>query len=197
MSSLNLNVESIYKSYFKPSYGADDREGGNSFVEYTRIPPKSNGKASVKGIDFQKTINGHEVFLPVEFWKSNELYLEVRCCTIAVSTEKTIVKTAVSERAGTIKEQFSVGDYRFTIKGVLIGDNRTFPDDKIIKLKELYETVDAVELRNAMTELFVTGSRRIVITNLTFPEVHHGSKHHRPFELTCESDYINDLKLPR
>lgn len=193
MAHLITNLENIYTTYFQPPYKVTDNREALIPEEYGKIEQKPTNEKTIKGIELSKKVEGVEVFLPVQFWKSQQLYLEILCCTIRVTSKKTIVRTAVSERVGTIKEQFNVGDYIFTIKGVLIGDKRTFPDEKILKLKDIYETTDSVELYNAMTELFMSGSRRIAIESLEFPEVQGGSKHHRPFVLTCESDFVDSL----
>lgn len=193
MAHLITNLENIYTTYFQPPYKVTDNRESLIPEEYGKIEQKPTNEKTIKGIELSKKVEGVEVFLPVQFWKSQQLYLEILCCTIRVTSKKTIVRTAVSERVGTIKEQFNVGDYIFTIKGVLIGDKRTFPDEKILKLKDIYETTDSVELYNAMTELFMSGSRRIAIESLEFPEVQGGSKHHRPFVLTCESDFVDSL----
>lgn len=193
MAHLITNLENIYTTYFQSPYKVTDNREPLMPEEYGKIEQRPTNEKTIKGIELSKKVEGVEVFLPVQFWKSQQLYLEILCCTIRVTSKKTIVRTAVSERVGTIKEQFNVGDYIFTIKGVLIGDKRTFPDEKILKLKDIYETTDSVELYNAMTELFMSGSRRIAIESLEFPEVQGGSKHHRPFVLTCESDFVDSL----
>lgn len=193
MAHLITNLENIYTTYFQSPYKVTDNRESLIPEEYGKIEQKPTNEKTIKGIELSKKVEGVEVFLPVQFWKSQQLYLEILCCTIRVTSKKTIVRTAVSERVGTIKEQFNVGDYIFTIKGVLIGDKRTFPDEKILKLKDIYETTDSVELYNAMTELFMSGSRRIAIESIEFPEVQGGSKHHRPFVLTCESDFVDSL----
>lgn len=195
MAHLITNIENIYNTYFQPSYKVNDNREPLIPEEYGKIEQKPRNEKTIKGIELSKYVNGVEVFLPIQFWKSQQLFLEILCCTIRITSKKTIIRTAVSERVGTIKEQFNVGDYIFTIKGVLIGDKRTFPDEKILKMKEIYETTDSVELYNAMTELFMTGSRRIAIESLEFPEVQGGSKHHRPFVLTCESDFVDSLEI--
>ncbi|MFV0313257.1 MAG: DUF6046 domain-containing protein [Dysgonomonas sp.] len=196
MAHLITNLENIYTTYFQPPYKVNDNRKALILPEYERLTPKDRANITIKGIPLIEYYKGREVFLPVHLWMSNQDYLAIYCCTIRVTSKKTIIRTAVSERVGTIKEQFSVGDYIFTIKGVLIGEDGTFPDDKILKLKELYEATVAVELHNAYTELFMTASRRIAIESIEFPEVQGGSKHHKPFVLTCESDFVDSLIVP-
>lgn len=195
MAHLIVNIQDIYNTYFQKPYTVNDNREAAILEEYGKIQSKTDSDKTVKGIELSKFVGGVEVFLPVQFWKSQQLFLEIHCCTIRITSKKTIVRTAVSERVGTIKEQFNVGDYIFTIKGVLIGKDRKFPDEKILQLKELYETTDSVELYNALTELFMTGSRRIAIESIEFPEVQGGSKSHRPFVLTCESDFVETLEI--
>lgn len=195
MAHLIVNIQDIYNTYFQKPYMVNDNRVAAILEEYGKIQSKTENDKTVKGIELSKFVGGVEVFLPVQFWKSQQLFLEIHCCTIRITSKKTIVRTAVSERVGTIKEQFNIGDYIFTIKGVLIGKDRKFPDEKILQLKELYETTDSVELYNALTELFMTGSRRIAIESIEFPEVQGGSKHHRPFVLTCESDFVDTLEI--
>lgn len=195
MPHLIVNVKDIYNSYFQSPYMVNESRQAAVLEEYSKLKSKPTSDKTVKGIELSKLVGGVEVFLPVQFWKSQQLFLEIHCCSIRITSKKTIVRTAVSERIGTIKEQFNVGDYLFSLKGVLIGDDRTFPDKKLLQLKELYETTETVELYNAMSELFMSGSRRIAIESLEFPEVQGGSKHHRPFTLTCESDFVDNLIL--
>lgn len=197
MAHLIVNIQDIYNTYFQPPYKVNDDRQAARLEEYDRLTPKAKADISIQGIDLVEYYNGREVFLPVHFWMSTIDYLFIPCCTVRVTSKKMIIRTAVSERVGTIKEQFSIGDYIITIKGVLIGEDGTFPDDQILKLKTLYEATVPVELHNAMTELFFSGSgsRRVAIESIEFPEKEGGSKHHRPFILTCESDFVDTLEI--
>jgi len=200
MSHLLVNLKDIYNTYFQSGYKVKQPTVADAPDEYSSadIPKKDTSYKTVFDIPITKSRDdmlGREVFLPVLFRKSQQDFLEIHCCTIRTTSKKTIVRTAVSERVGTVKEQFNIGDYIFTIKGVLIGKNRNFPDDEISKLRELYETTDNVELHNALAELFMTGSgsRRIAIESIEFPEVQGKDMHHRPFVMTCETDFIDTL----
>jgi len=195
MAHLIVNIQDIYNTYFQKPYTVNDNRQAAILEQYEKLTPKDRANITIQGIPLIEYYNGREVFLPVHFWMSKVDYLAIYCCTIRVTSKKTIIRTAVSERVGTIKEQFSIGDYIFTIKGVLIGDDGTFPDDKVLKLKQLYEATVPVELHNAMAELFMTDSRRVAIESIEFPEVQGGSKHHRPFILTCESDFVDTLEI--
>ncbi|MBA4133345.1 MAG: hypothetical protein C0525_01340 [Flavobacterium sp.] len=136
---------------------------------------------------------GRDIWFPATFWKNTQKSIEIDACTIAVNLMKTVIKTPVSERKGTVKEQFNVDDYRFTIKGFLIGQNRTFPEDQINALKDLFETTEPVFLKGGYPELFSSENAQVAIMTLDFPEVEGKSHYIRPFNLVCESDYIQDL----
>lgn len=138
---------------------------------------------------------GRDIWFPVTFWINTQRSIEIEACTIAVNLVKTINKTVVSERKGTVKEQFNIDDYRFTIKGFLIGKNQIFPEDQINFLKELFETSQPVYLKGGYPEIFLEENAQVVINTLDFPEVEGKSPYIRPFNLVCESDYIQDLIL--
>lgn len=195
MAHLIVNIQDIYNTYFQKPYTVNDNRQAAILEQYEKLTPKDRANITIQGIPLIEYYKGREVFLPVHLWMSDREVLAIYCCTIRVTSKKTIIRTAVSERVGTIKEQFNIGDYIFTIKGVLIGDDGTFPDDKILKLKELYEATVPVELHNAMAELFMTDSRRVAIESIEFPEMQGGSKHHRPFVMTCESDFVDVLEI--
>ena len=92
---------------------------------------------------------------------------------------------------------FQVGDYVFTIKGVLIAPRgKAFPDDDIYNLRQLFESTNHVLLKNSLSDMFLDTTRYVCITDLEIPEVQGKSLRTHPFQLTCESDYINSLIIP-
>jgi len=201
-------LENIYDKFW--GYGrykidnSNSPETQNVFPAYDiteriqKTPQRVNGiPVSYESSD----LLGREIFLPIKLFISNELQINIDCCTIKVSSKKTIIKTELSERKGTVKRVFGISDYSFSIKGVLIGSNhqgglRSFrlPAYEIEKLKDIYESMQPVQLQNALAELF-NPRGFVIIENLEFPEVEGKSLKHRPFSLTCESDFINNLIL--
>lgn len=180
MLQVVTNLEEIYNTYFQKPY---------------HIPEKIEPVWSSTRFDsaLKESLQGRDVFLPITL-KAGEISVSCPCATIRVQGSKTIVRTAVSERIGTVKEMFQVGDYVFTIKGVLIApQGKAFPDDDIYNLRQLFESTDHVLLKNALSDMFLDTTRYVCITDLEFPEVEGKSLRMRPFQLTCESDYINSL----
>lgn len=114
---------------------------------------------------------------------------------VRITGKKTIVKTALAERKGTVKELYSLDDYKITIKGFLIDHrNRQWPSAELNDLKKLYELNQSVILDNALTNIFLERDSKVVIEDIDFPEVEGGRKHVRPFVMQMESDSVFTLE---
>lgn len=197
MINFAFDLIDVYKTYFQPPYTINNTQQPAEVIEYGSIPTKKWNNKTVLGSDlsYKSELLGREVFLPVELYVSEDLRLKLDCCSIRVSCKKTIIRTALSERKGTVKEQWNIDDYKFTFKGVLIGATGTFPDDQMLKLKQIFESDKPVELRNAIAELFLDKSNKIAIEDLDYPEKTGGSLRHVPFTFNGESDFIDSLKI--
>lgn len=180
MAHLLTDIGDLYETYFAKPYYVD--------------PKGQVAKETSFGMPLSERMLGMEVFLPVTL-SSQGVVLQIPCCTIRVTCSKTVVKTALSERVGTVKEQFSVGDYQFAVKGVLIaGNGFAFPDRQIYTLRQFFESTTPVTLSNALADLFLDTSQYVCMTSLEFSET-SGDLKHRPFTFTAESDYIQSLSL--
>lgn len=180
MAHLLTDIGDLYETYFAKPYYVD--------------PKGQVAKETSFGMPLSERMLGMEVFLPVTL-SSQGVVLQIPCCTIRVTCSKTVVKTALSERVGTVKEQFSVGDYQFAVKGVLIaGNGFAFPDRQIYTLRQFFESTTPVTLSNALADLFLDTSQYVCMTSLEFHET-SGDLKHRPFTFTAESDYIQSLSL--
>lgn len=142
---------------------------------------------------------GREHFLPVRI---ND-YL-VPFAVISINAKKTIVSTPMPERGGSVHEIISVDDYAINIKGILINDDNNFPEKEIANIHKLFEVNNSVELRSALTDIFLRGGNRtseqlndllhqVVIKQVNYPAV-SGVEHAKPFEIVCESDMIFTLE---
>jgi hypothetical protein len=179
-----FDLQALYKTYFnKLPYHLPDNDRPKGSIDYS----KNNIALNKIGA------YGKDIWFPITFWINEKTSLEIEACTVAVNLSKTIIKTAVSERKGTVHETFGIDDYKFTIKGFLIGKNRFFPEDQINQLKEIFETTEPVLLKGGYPEVFLGDTCHVVIATLDFPEVQGKSPWIRPFSLTCESDFIQDI----
>ncbi|MFC3158996.1 hypothetical protein SAMN05443633_107154 [Chryseobacterium arachidis] len=189
----SFDLGNLYKTYFSKEPYYIDKTYSTDKTLYSN----KKDKDSSKQISFNKIgAYGHDVWFPAEFRINGNVEdsLIIDACTIAVNLSKTIIRTAVSERKGTVKEMFNIDDYKFTIRGFLIGKERKVPEGDILKLKKIFETGEPVSLNGGYPEMFLEESNRVAITSLEFPEVQGKAHWIRPFSLTCESDFIADVK---
>lgn len=194
MSHISTDILEVYNTYFQKPYYVG-KSNNSSIVEPYRIATKDIELSNtINGINIKEKINGVEVFLPITL-RDNLHVLKIACATIRVTNKKTIIRTAVSERIGTVKEQFQVGDYVFSIKGVLISGTRGFPTNEVQTLKAIFESNASVFLDNAYAEQFMPGENRIAIESLEFPEQEGKHIRFRPFVLVCETDYVDSLEV--
>jgi hypothetical protein len=139
---------------------------------------------------FKADIYGREFFMPVVL---DGVLLPF--AVVGIRLRKTIVKTSLVERDGTVKEIISSDDYEISVKGIAIyPDGDVFPEDEIMALKKIYEKNQAVVLQCAMTDIFIPKDDSVVMEDLTFPPV-SGVEHARPYEMSLLSDRINTLEL--
>jgi len=196
-----FDLNKLYKTYFNssPYYITNNNtqpltQDVNYSVNYTNPHPKGTIQRSKQYQPFNKIGSyGQEIWGAIKLSVPPELEIEIEACTVAVNLSKTVIKTAVSERQGTVKECFHNEDYKFNIKGFLIDKKRQFPEDQINTLKSIFESTKGVFLHGGYPEMFLTDNTQIVIETLDFPEVQGKAHWIRPFQMTCESDFIQDL----
>lgn len=198
-----FDLHKLYKDVFgRQAYYVTPKGTAEPITQeaaYSDIPRNPHPKGT---IHYTRTGNvslnkigayGQDIWFPVKFVNADIGEIEIENCTTAVNLSKTIIRTPVSERKGSVKECFNIDDYKFTIRGFLIGKGRKFPEDEINKLKTLFESSQPVELHGGYPELFLDKSCRVAIETLEFPETQGQAHWIRPFTLTCETDYIEDL----
>jgi len=181
MPNILTNLEELYQTYFQRPY---------------YVQPKTELRnVGMFGTALSENIKGVEVFLPITL-KNSEHSIKIACATVRINGSKTVVRTPVSERVGTVKEVFNVGDYKIEVKGVLIAEREmAVPDNDMSVLRWLYESTEPIVMENALTDLFLDQSKYVCITDLDFPEVQGKTLRHRPFTMSLESDYIKSLKV--
>ncbi|TDX86175.1 DUF6046 domain-containing protein [Epilithonimonas xixisoli] len=206
-----FSLYDLYKEYFgRGSYYVDkngDKKNFTQEVEFPGIKHNPNPRGTIhysnKNISFNKIgAYGQDIWFPIilKGGKMNAgayegINIAIDACTINVNLATTVVSTPVVERKGTVNEIVNIDDYKFTIRGFLIGKNRTVPEDKIRALVDLKESTQEKTLHGGYPEIFLDESCRIIITALEFPEVQGQNHWIRPFSLTCQSDFITDLEF--
>lgn len=189
MSASTFDLDQLYESIFgtKP-YRINESGNGKKFTQGT-------------GSALTETYLNKEIWLPTRFAEINiddyiasEFFLPYS--VIKISGKKTIVKTAMAERQGTVKELYSTDDYSISLKGFFIDDkNRIWPEADLKAFKRLFELQTAVVLENALTNVFLGEDQKVVIESFELPEVEGGRKHVRPFSIELESDSIFTLEV--
>ena len=200
MANNIFDIHKLYKSVFGSTPYFIKSEEPQEELELYQIAQSDRSKYTIDYTSKQialnkKSVYGTDIWHPITFWESEFSKIEIEACTVAVNLLKTVVRTSVSERKGTVKEIFNIDDYRFSVRGLLIGKDRFFPEEQIAMLKKLFETTQPVFLKGGYPEIFLEENAQVVITALDFPDVEGKAHWIRPFTLTCESDYIQDLIL--
>lgn len=206
-----INLGKLYGEVFgRSSYYVPEASPISENLLFSGIPENERPKGSLqtsqkstKGQTFNKIgVYGQDIWFPIELRGSKleagnvvPINLSIDICTVSVNLVSTIVNTPVVERKGTVNEIVNIDDYKFTIRGFLIGKNRTVPEQDILDLVALKESTQEKTLHGGYPELFLDESCRIVISELDFPEVQGQNHWIRPFSLTCKSDFISDLEF--
>jgi hypothetical protein len=189
------------KPYVVPGISNTESNPSQAYKIDTGIT-KQEQEFTAKGSLIKEQYRGIEILLPIRFYDEAALLMYLPYCVISVSTRKTMIETALSERTGTVKEQFNIEDYVFNIKGFLINEGRAFPEEEIALLNTLYKTLKAVTIENALTNIFLTDpqltpseQKRVVIYDFNLPEVQGGRVHVKPFTMMVKSDTVFTLEL--
>lgn len=209
MASIVTDIEQLYRRTF----------GSRPFVIPTESPAEVRGEtftitaarpnlSSSLNSELRTTVQGVEIWMPTTIRGNVDGQLAdvfLPYCVVRVTAKKTIVKTPLMERRGSVKEVYSIDDYVINLKGFLIDQGRVFPEAEMLLLKRLFETNEAVEIINPITNIFLGDAKdsgeaflsdKVVIEELDFPEVEGGRNHVKPFTMRLESDTIFTLEVP-
>lgn len=120
---------------------------------------------------------------------------------VDVHRQKTVVKTPVAGRDGTVKELIGAEDWRVRIRGVItpscleknpVGDANAYPYDEVRRLRNLVQLPAALDV---VAEIFTTlGIDRLVIENLDLPRL-ESYPNVQPYTLDCVSDEAVELAI--
>lgn len=189
------------KPYVVPGL-SNTTDSGTQYRVDSPAALKAEQEFTAKGSLIAEQYRGIEVLLPIRFYDGPALLQYLPYCVLRIGGKKTIIETPLSERIGSVKEQFNIDDYEIDVKGFLISEDRTFPESDIVTLKKLFETQKAVTIENALTNIFLSNpllntdeQKRVVIYNFDLPEVQGGRVHVRPFTMSLKSDTVFTLEL--
>jgi len=185
-----FHVIDLYKDVFGKhpvvlKFTESEKYNGNSDItDMTQY--NSGAQQTRQGVSIydknHKLSFGRDYYMPV---KLNGMIIPH--AVMSINGKKTIVETPMINRQGAIKELISIDDYTMKLSGLLISDINEFPDDLIIKLKNLYELQQSVILESPLTAIFLTKTDRVIIKDISIPET-RGNKGVKPFELNLVTD---------
>ena len=217
MSHIAIDLQRLYNKYFGQPYLIKNTPPAAGEGDGYRVSMDARLEKTIstaKGSSVKTEFEGKPVWLPVTLCDLDALKQEngtrtfgferllLPYCTIAITGKKTIVRTPLSQRRGTVKELYSVEDYEIDIKGFVINKERNFPEEEITILKHIFESRQSIGLDNALTNIFLTDesvfsktntSCRAAVVSLDFPQTSGESVWIRPFSMKCESDSVFDL----
>lgn len=123
----------------------------------------------------------------LEWVWAEEFQIPVATLLNDISRQKEIVKTRMSAGYGTVKELYSFGDWRLSIKGLLFDEHkneRTMIEMRR-KLLSFEQYADSIPVRGWLFDEL--GIDRIVINSISFKQI-QGRPWMMPFDMSCESD---------
>lgn len=186
------------KPYHVPELSNEESPSGEPYLINSK---GTSSDFTSKGALLKEKYRNVDVILPVRLYQGPVLLMHLPYVVVQLNNRKTIIKTPMNERSGTIKEQYGVEDWSIGVKGFIISEDNGFPETDLEKLNTLYKTQTAVRLENALTNIFLTDpslgqdeQRRVVIEDLNIQEVQGGRLHVRPFSMTLSSDTIFTLE---
>ena len=212
MTPANIfDLTNLYKEYFGKNSYYIDKNGNKTKLtqeaEFFGIPQNPHPKGKIHFSRTNQPFNkigayGQNIWFPVKL-QGFEMQagqptiqtLEIDICTVSVKLSTGIVSTPLASRKGCVNEIVNLDDYKFTVRGFLVGKNRKVPEDEINKLKYFLESLYPVEMHGGFVEIFLDKSCKVQMTNLEFPEVQGGNHWIRPFSFECSSDFTEDLEF--
>lgn len=113
---------------------------------------------------------------------------------VGISAKKKLVETDMTERNGSVIELIHSGNYEISLRGIVVGENGSFPDEDLALLYELYTKNEPVSFRCALTDIFMGSDDSVVIKGFDIPQK-QGVEGVREYSLSIVSNAILTLEL--
>ncbi|MBU7576649.1 MAG: hypothetical protein KAF40_01180 [Flavihumibacter sp.] len=202
----NFNINRLFEDafgYVLPGEfkvpGEPDREDTPN--PYTIAPNETRKEVAGLGSLLYKPddLLGVETFLPITFsglLDGEAFELTPSIAVASVACQKTIVSTALVDRAGEVNELVSTEAYVINVKGILLRPDDEWPESQLIELHDMFRINAAITMRSALTDIFIRGeyNHKVIVRSFRIqptPGVHHAIA----FELDIKSDGIFILEL--
>lgn len=113
--------------------------------------------------------------------------IEIIDARINVTHANTIKNTAVTGRAGTVKELIQKKDYAISVKGNLVGERNKFPYEALHELEIILNEEKSFEAKSVLLESF--GIDWVVLKEAKFSQQELKYFNTLPFTLEFDSDF--------
>lgn len=163
---------------------------GDYKIDAAPVEPRYINGTPLYGTDIHK----REFYLPVNLG-GVDLFFPV----ISVRQRKSIVKTPMVERKGSVNEIINTDDVEIVIRGIIVRPDNFFPAEEMNQLNDLFNRNESLSIFNAITDIVLknddgSDASKVIITSLEFPPV-VGKKGQKPYEIICTSDLIFRLEI--
>jgi hypothetical protein len=151
----------------------------------------------VEGDFAANAANGARLFMPIKLngiQLQNEPLVELRGKKIIKKTNLTGEhRQGVTNKRGSVKELINIGDYKITIRGIVINeDSERYPETEMRVIRKIIEERKSVEIQCLLTTIF--NISLIAIEDSNFPVV-PGMQHAQAYEIIGYSDEDFETEL--
>ncbi|MEG2067707.1 MAG: DUF6046 domain-containing protein [Tannerellaceae bacterium] len=145
-----------------------NRPGNSDDYEYPGDGPQTKQYSDLGSVLRKMDAQGRWYFLPVVLVHKGKDY-EIPNSVISFTGKKTIIETAMVGRKGSVKELINIDDYEISVQGYAQADD--FPEIALSEFNELYNINEAVTLKCALTDIFLSEDDRVVIKSIELSDM--------------------------
>lgn len=120
--------------------------------------------------------------------------VEIPAAVIAISGQKIIQQTPLPGQGGSVKELIYADDWTIQITGMLWNTGRTYPEQELVRMRELCMRDESVSLICALSDILLEGSDQVVIKKYDFPAM-GGVEDMQLVKLECVTDALFELEI--
>jgi hypothetical protein len=161
---------------------------GGKRLDIEEADPGAESSESRASRQYVDIATGRHYLCPVKLRKDGdaEAYV-VPNATIAVKATRRLVVTPMVEAGGSVIEEIGMDNYEFTIRGIIISETDKVPLAEMIQLWNYFKESKAVSLINAVSDILMDDSDKVVLRSLDWSDM-QGVSQAQGFEITAISD---------
>lgn len=188
--AFTLATEFALQNIYKPIMSKNARLYEESLTQKDNNKIKSGVNNFMKGTgDNQFVFSSLKFKDSIDYKSKQKITMEnnfIPCCLFSTTQTKNIVKTAVLNRSGSIKEYISDGDYMINAKLVVTGSNGIYPFDKVKNLVSFLNQPTELEIDSPYLNN-ILGVTYLVVESWDMPQTEGGISQ-QAFNINFSSD---------